>query len=404
MTTTIPAAEIIASTLADHPDGITTRDLAKAAGVGQTTAQTTLTAMESAGSARRAPGQTNGNRRTADVWRPITDTRPDKTTSSDETTSPETTTDATDAVAVSDPATDGSATPDVTPVTEAVPAGAVTDDNAKLDVTPATQTAPAAAVTDDSATPDVTPVTEAAPAVAVPIEAPVSGAQAPTTPRQPDLKVLIMAGVLGDHPEGVSAQVAIAESGLAVATADTILAAMEVAGAARRLPADADGAELWVRGDGDLATVDPANAPTHVTCPTCGHTRRVRRASAAPRRTTPTGRVAPEINTDGSDRLAKNGLRNQVEAFMRDLGSDHEVTPGTVGRELGGRSSGAVANAMSRLVQVGVLILACEAPVKYALATDAPAATPEVAAFMTSPLITDDTADDAPTTDDAPTA
>jgi hypothetical protein len=383
MTTTIPAAEIIASTLADHPDGITTRDLAKAAGVGQTTAQTTLTAMESAGSARRAPGQTNGNRRTADVWRPITDTTPD------ETTSPEATTDATDVVAVSDPATDDSPTPDVTPVTETAPTGAVTDDNATPDatpdVTPATQTAPAAAVTEDNATPDVTPVTEAAPAVAVPIEAPVSGAPAPTTPRQPDLKVLIMAGVLGDHPEGVSAQVAIAESGLAVATADTILAAMEVAGAAHRLPADADGAELWVRGDGDLATVDPANAPTHVTCPTCGHTRRVRRASAAPRRTTATGRVAPEINTDGSDRLTKNGLRNQVEAFMRDLGSDHEVTPGTVGRELGGRSSGAVANAMSRLVQVGVLILACEAPVKYALATDAPAATPEVAAFMTSP-------------------
>lgn len=376
MTTTIPAAEIIASTLAGHPDGITTRDLAKAAGVGQTTAQTTLTAMESAGSARRAPGQTNGNRRTADVWRPITDTTPD------ETTSPEATTDATDAVAASDPATDDNPTPDVTPVTETAPTGAVTN---------------------DSATPDVTPVTEAAPTVAVPIEAPVSGAPAPTTPRQPDLKVLIMAGVLGDHPEGVSAQVAIAESGLAVATADTILAAMEVAGAAHRLPADADGAELWVRGDGDLATVDPANAPTHVTCPTCGHTRRVRRASAAPRRTTTTGRVAPEINTDGSDRLTKNGLRHQVEAFMRDLGSDHEVTPGTVGRELGGRSSGAVANAMSRLVQVGVLILACEAPVKYALATDAPAATPEVAAFMTSPLITDD-ADDAPTDDEAPTA
>ena len=365
MTTTIPAAEIIARTLADHPDGITTRDLAKAAGVGQTTAQTTLTAMESAGTARRTPGQTNGNRRTADVWHAITITDPTLPTEISDT----------EAASVTDatPATDAASGTEADAMTDATP-----DDAGTPDVTP-----------DDSGTPDAMPENEPAPVVAAPIAAPVLVAPVATTPRQPDLKVLIMAGVLGDHPQGVTAAAAIAESGLAVATGDLILLAMEVVGAARRLPNDADETEVWVRGDGDLAMVDPANVPTHVTCPACGHARRVRRASAAPRRTTGTGRVAPDINTDGSERLGKNGLRAQVEAFMRDLGLGHEVTPGTVGRELGGRSSGAVANAMDRLVQAGVLTVTCEAPMRYALAADAPAATASVIAYMTRPVITD---------------
>jgi hypothetical protein len=234
-------------------------------------------------------------------------------------------------------------------------------------------------VADDAAAPaDEAPVADdaAAPADEAPVAddaaAPADEAPAPAAPRQPDLKVLIMAGVLGDHPDGVSAAVAIAESGLAPATGDTILAAMEVAGAARRLPVGDDGEELWVRGDGDLATVDPANAPTHVTCPTCGHTRRVRRPSATVRRTDGTGRATGDINSDGSPKLGKNGLRNLVEAFMRDLGPGHDVTPGTAGRELGGRSSGACLNAMNALSGLGVLVMTNPAPVKFALADNPP--------------------------------
>jgi hypothetical protein len=100
-----------------------------------------------------------------------------------------------------------------------------------------------------------------------------------------------------------------------------------------------------------------------------------------------------------SAKLAKNGLRNQVEAFMRDLGTGHDVTPGTVARQLGGRSSGAVGNAMSRLTAEGVLAMTSEAPVKYAMAATAPAPTAEVRAFMTRPLT-----DDEPATADADTA
>jgi hypothetical protein len=335
-TPTTPAAVTVATTLAAHPDGITTRALADASGVSPSTVAKTLTAMEADGTATRTPGPANGNRKTADIWHPAT------TTPADET-----------------------------------PA-----DAAPADETPA-----------DAAPADVATV------------APVSGA--PVGPRQPDLKVLIMAGVLGGHPEGVTADAAINESGLSVAMGDTILAAMEVSGAARRLPTEADGTELWVPvADADLAKVDPANAPTHTMCPTCGHTRKIRRPSARRAAATGTARTTGEINTDGSAKLAKNGLRNQVEAFMRDLGTGHDVTPGTVARELGGRSSGAVANAMARLTEPGVLVMTSEAPVKYALAETAPAPTADVVAFMTRPLTddapgTDEAADAAPATDEA---
>jgi len=357
-TPTTPAAVTVATTLAAHPDGITTRALADASGVSASTVAKTLTAMEADGTATRTPGPANGNRKTADIWHPATTTpAPADATSADEAP----------ADAIPTPA-------DATPA-DATPADATPADEAPADEAPA----------------DATPADEAA--------APVSGA--PVGPRQPDLKVLIMAGVLGGHPDGITADAAINESGLSMAMGDTILAAMEVTGAARRLPTEADGTELWVPvADADLSKVDPANAPTHTTCPTCGHTRKIRRPSARRAAATGTGRVTGEVNTDGSAKLAKNGLRNQVEAFMRDLGTGHDVTPGTVARELGGRSSGAVGNAMSRLTAEGVLVMTSEAPVKYALAETAPAPTADVRAYMTRPLTDDEPATDAASADD----
>ncbi|GAA4466611.1 MarR family transcriptional regulator [Phytohabitans houttuyneae] len=354
-TTATTAAETIARTLANHPDGITVRDLATEAGVGQSTAAKTLAAMQTAGTATRTPGPASGNRKSADIWHPVAD---------DTTATP-------DEAPVAD---DGTGMPDEAPVAH-----------------------------DGTTTPDEAPVADDATATAE--EAPV-----PAAPRQPDLKVLIMAGVLGDYPDGVEATVAIAESGLAPATGDTILAAMEVAGAAKRLPVTDEGVELWVRGDGDLSTVDLANAPTHTTCPTCGHTRRIRRPSATVRRAGGTGRVTDEINTDGSVKLAKGELERLVEAFIRDIGPGHELTPVTVGRELGGRSSGACGNAMDKLTGRGVLVLTSEAPRKFTLTDNAPPPSPEVLAHMTShrPATTDDEAiadaTDEATADEAPAA
>ncbi|MGX6606192.1 hypothetical protein ACWKSP_29325 [Micromonosporaceae bacterium Da 78-11] len=362
-TTATPAAETVAAALAAHADGITTRALSDAAGVSPSSVAKTLAAMEAAGTATRTPGPANGNRKSADIWHPVTATPADEAPSDDD--SPADTAD--DSRADDSPA-------DETP-TDDSPADETPADDSPADDSPA----------DDSPT-DAAKV------------APVSGA--PVGPRQPDLRVLIMAGVLGGHPDGLTADAAINESGLSVAMGDTVLAAMEAAGAARRLPTTEDGTELWVAvADADLATVDPANAPTTSTCPTCGHTRKIRRPSARRTTGTGTGRTTDDINSDGSAKLAKNGLRNQVEAFIRDLGTGHDVSPGIVARQLGGRSSGAVGNAMARLTEPGVLVLVSEAPVKYALAETAPAPTADVVAFMTRPL-TDDAPAEADSTDD----
>src|SRR3954453_4335389 len=64
----------VARTLADNPDGITTKALATAAGLSQATVQKVLTAMEAAGHATRPAGEPTGSRRTADTWHPATAT------------------------------------------------------------------------------------------------------------------------------------------------------------------------------------------------------------------------------------------------------------------------------------------------------------------------------------------
>ncbi|WP_431948399.1 winged helix-turn-helix domain-containing protein, partial [Micromonospora marina] len=361
--------------------GLTARKIAGQENLSLPVVTEALKHMEKVGTAARKPGPTNGNRKSADLWEPAipTDATPD---AADGATSPD---NASPATSVTPDVADEATLPD-----DASPADDATPDAAD-DASPTDSVTP-----DDGAT-DTLPE---APVSAVPVSgAPVSGA--PVGPRQPDLKVLIMAGVLGGHPDGITADAAINESGLSVAMGDTVLAAMEVAGAARRLPVGEDGDELWIIGDGDLAAVDPANAPTHTTCPTCGHTRKIRRPSV--RRPAGTGRTTGEINGDGSVKLGKNELRNRVEAFMRDLGPGHDVTPGTVAREIGGRSPGAVGNGMRKLATAGVLVLTREAPETYALADDAPAPTADVRAFLTRPQTPAAPAGDDTTTDEADT-
>ncbi|WP_431884827.1 hypothetical protein [Micromonospora wenchangensis] len=407
------ARSAVAEELRRHP-GVTARKLAGQGNLPLSVVTEALAAMEAAGTAARISDPAKGNRKSADVWHLTPDASVADDASPD--TAPEQeATDATPDAAIEPAAlTDDAAAADDAmsdPTDAPSPTGDVPADDAV--------TTPDAAVTDDAPTDaDVpTPTSDAPTAETTMPEAPVSGVPAPVSGvpvsgapvgAQPDLKVLIMAGVLGGHPDGITADAAINESGLSVAMGDTILAAMEVAGAARRLPVTEDGDELWVIGDGDLATVDPANAPTHSTCPTCGHTRKIRRPSA--RRVAGTGRGTGEVNSDGSAKLGKNELRNRVEAFMRDLGPGHDVTPGTVAREIGGRSPGAVRNGMDKLTGFGVLILTREAPETYALADNPPAPTAEVRAFMaapqtdTTPPAGDETSADEAGTDEAAAA
>ncbi|MEV6299881.1 helix-turn-helix domain-containing protein [Actinoplanes sp. NPDC051861] len=347
--TATPAAEYVTRALTANPDGITARDLATAAGVGASTASKVLVAMEVAGTATRTPGPANGNRKPADIWRPAATEEP---TMTDDST------------------------------TDEIPTAS--DDST-------TDEAPTAS--DDSTT-DEAPT-------GLP-ESPVSGAPSGGADY---FKIVMVAGILGDHPHGVAAAVITDQSGLRAPVVARVLMAMEVAGAAVRIPGGdnkEDTPDRWVRGDADLSTVDLANAAPYRECVcSCGHKHRVKNGvtvTATARRTGRTDASTGEINTDGSEKLAKNGLRNLVEAFMRDLGTGHEVTPGTVGRELGGRSSGACGNALQKLTIAGVVVMTNEAPVKYTLADDAPAPVAEVAALMAPPVISGDEAD---TADDA---
>src|SRR6266545_5084737 len=136
------------------------------------------------------------------------------------------------------------------------------------------------ATTDPAATtdPTTTEATGDTPANAPVSGAPVSGAPVSGAPvgSGDHLKIVMVAGILGDHPDGVSASAIVDESGLRAAIVGRVLAAMETAGAAVRKPptestdeSDPPGVELWVRGDADLTTVDLSAAAVRVVCPTC---------------------------------------------------------------------------------------------------------------------------------------
>jgi hypothetical protein len=255
--------------------------------------------------------------------------------------------------------------------------------------TPATDPAPAA-TTDAPDAPDATdtettgsdtpadaPVS-GAPVSGAPVSgAPVSGAPVSGAPvgSGDHLKIVMVAGILGDHPDGVTAAGIADESGLRAAIVGRVLAAMETAGAAVRKPAntgddetgesdasdspDASGVELWMRGEADLTTVDLSAAAVRVVCPTCNR--------PMPRRNTVnvtrTGPLAPGQNSDGSRTLGKNELRNIVRDFLF-AHPGHEFTPTTLSREIG-RSSGATANALAKLVVSGDAVLVREAPATF---------------------------------------
>ena len=216
--------------------------------------------------------------------------------------------------------------------------------------------------TDPTATdPTATDPTPAEASGDTPANAPVSGAPVSGAPVSgapvgsgDHLKIVMVAGILGDHPDGVSASAIVDESGLRAAIVGRVLAAMETAGAAVRKPpgepadeSDPSGVELWVRGDADLTTVDLSAAAVRVVCPTCQRPMPRRNTVSVAR----TGTAGPGQNSDGQRTLGKGELENLVRDFLR-ANPGHEFTALTIARELG-RSSGAVGNALAKLRHEG---------------------------------------------------
>ncbi len=245
---------------------------------------------------------------------------------------------------------------DEAPTTTTPDPGAVPGPEATAD----TEAAPDREATPDTgAAPDEAPVSAAPASAAELSNAPTSGAPVGSADY---MKIVMVAGVLGDHPEGVPAATVVDESGLRAAIVGRVLGAMEVAGAAlRKPPAEGnEGVELWLRGEAELTNVDLSVAAVREVCPTCQRPM-PRRTGVNTRRTVST---APGLNSDGQPTLGKG----QLEAIVRDFLNahpGHEFSAGTIGKELG-RSSGAVGNALSKLVISGTAVLTNDAPMRYA--------------------------------------
>ncbi|KQC37901.1 MarR family transcriptional regulator [Frankia sp. ACN1ag] len=74
--------------------------------------------------------------------------------------------------------------------------------------------------------------------------------------------------------------------------------------------------------------------------------------SAPRRRARPTATTTPKVNSDGSARLAPGELGRQIAELLQ-KNPQAQLTAGEIARELGGRSSGAVAAALPKLVDNG---------------------------------------------------
>ncbi|GGL20628.1 hypothetical protein [Nocardia jinanensis] len=69
------------------------------------------------------------------------------------------------------------------------------------------------------------------------------------------------------------------------------------------------------------------------------------------------------------DKLASGALRGLVEDHLRDNPGE-EFTPHQIANALGGRSSGAVHNALVKLAKTGIAEQTCDRPKKFALTPD----------------------------------
>jgi hypothetical protein len=190
----------------------------------------------------------------------------------------------------------------------------------------------------------------------------------PARPRPADRRVLAVAGVLGDYPDGATVDVIADASGFGVPAVARLLLAMEQADAARRIPADTEAGtpEQWQPGPGKASAVDPNPAPPR--CHACGQVIRTPKAqtgSAATAR----GGASGSVNSDGNEPLGRNVLRGWVLEFI-DSHPGHVFTPQTLADELGalhGReiSSGAVRNNCTTLAAAGQIALATETPLAF---------------------------------------
>ncbi|ONI71128.1 MarR family transcriptional regulator [Actinosynnema sp. ALI-1.44] len=82
-----------------------------------------------------------------------------------------------------------------------------------------------------------------------------------------------------------------------------------------------------------------------------------------------------DVTSERKARLAPGGLRGMVEDYLRDH-PGQEFGPTAIANALGGKSSGAVSNALDKLVEVGVAAKTQDKPRRFALALSEQEAAP----------------------------
>ncbi|GAA1843117.1 helix-turn-helix domain-containing protein [Asanoa iriomotensis] len=183
--------------------------------------------------------------------------------------------------------------------------------------------------------------------------------------RPGDRKVMAIKGVLSDHGDnGATLDTIVQDSGFGHATVIRLLAAMEQADAARRIPQqDGESSQRWMAGPARASAVDPNPAPPR--CQTCGQ---VIRAARTPRPVT--AGAAETVNTDGNRPFAKGELEALTVGYLAARPgqplSPQEIAHG-ISEELGGRdvSSGAVRNNCAKAALAGRIRLHTETPQRF---------------------------------------
>jgi DNA-binding MarR family transcriptional regulator len=222
-------------------------------------------------------------------------------------------------------------------------------------------------------------------------------------PQRPgDRKVMAIKGVLADHSDGASIEVIVAESGISLATTTRLLAAMEQADAARRLPGQP---ARWIAGPTKASQVDPNPEPPR--CPLCfqvirGVTSNPVAVAAVLPLLRPDGtlhivgpddeihvvalptRLPPRslgsavstvvrsdlsVNADGSQPFARGELEKLTVAVLAD-NPGRPMTPQEIATVIGGKlgrtvSPGAVRNNCTKAAAEGRIQMLSEAPMIF---------------------------------------
>ncbi|MFD9950773.1 hypothetical protein [Nonomuraea sp. NPDC059022] len=341
-----------------EPGGSATM-IGAAADLNRAVAGKILNQLEADGHARREPGVNDGGRgRAADRWYPITT---DPADSPADTAAP---TEPTDIADVPAPAPE---TPDPAPdadATDATDADGVPASEREVPPSAADSADPAPA---DEPTDDETDPTEE------------TSGQGPGEV-DGDLDAIPDADADADADEPESEPVA-DDPAWARARADLSELADLFNGV---LTAKDEGNTVMALGCLEMAMTKVATAHRTVRAALTG--------TATPARAVPGGGGGAGIG--GSTR--PGGLRDLVHAHLIEF-PGKEFSPHDMAKALGGRSSGAVANALDRLVQLGDAVLTTERPRRFALAPTAPVNAPAATLASLAPVNAADTGDGAAT-------